>query len=103
MYTGIKQLPHHHTTTSDVVRYAAISLLASCLAIAIVYEMAPFGVDHPPAAQVVVREGDTLWDLAQTDGPPAADPRRTVSRIREINHLSSSLIRPGQVVLVPQS
>jgi len=103
MYVGIKQLLHHHLTTSDVARYAALALVVSCLALAIAYEMTSPGPNEAPAAQVLVHQGDTLWDLARTYGPHGADPRRTVSRIRELNHLTDSLIRPGEVVLVPQS
>ncbi len=103
MYMGIKQLLHCRVHRSDVIRYALIALVGAALAVAIVYEMAPCAAASSSPTEVVVHEGDTLWGLAQTYGPPHADPRRTISRIQEINHLTGSLIRPGEVVLIPQA
>jgi LysM repeat protein len=104
MYMGLAQLLHHRITLADAARYAAVAAVVTVLALSILYEMRPPGTSMiPPVAQVVVNEGDTLWALAQAYGPPHADPRRTVSRIRELNHIRGSLIRPGEVVLVPQT
>lgn len=41
-----------------------------------------------------IRAGDSLWDVARRHGT-------TVARIRALNDLSSSLIRPGQQILLP--
>lgn len=105
MYVGIRQLLFRGVSTSAVVRYGIVAVLAAILALSIIYEMDPLGwrtgVDAP--AVVVVQQGDTLWTLARAYGRPTADPRQTVSRIREANHLAGSLIRPGEVLLVPQS
>jgi LysM repeat protein len=49
--------------------------------------------------RLVVRPADTLWSIASTHF--AGDPREGVYRIRERNGLTSSTIRPGQVLLVP--
>lgn len=58
--------------------------------------------DLPPGERVVhlVRQGDTLWDiaLAHLDG---GDVRDLVAHIKQLNGLSSSLILPGQQLLVP--
>lgn len=53
-----------------------------------------------PVHSVTVMEGDSLWGIAR-EVAPAVDPREVVLEIREINGLSSSTIRPGQVLLVP--
>lgn len=50
---------------------------------------------------VVVRSGDTLWELAKAHGPEDADPRETVHRIRKVNGLTTAVIRPGQQLLIP--
>ncbi len=49
---------------------------------------------------VRVRPGDTLWEIARRH-EPHADPRRTVSRIRELNDLDTPLVRPGQHLRLP--
>lgn len=51
-------------------------------------------------ATVVVEPGDSLWSISR-DRVPGADPREVVLRMRELNGLSSNLIQPGQVLLVP--
>jgi len=91
-------------TVIDLVRYTAITLALTVLALSIIQETHPLGAQPPcPATQVVVQEGDTLWGLARDHGPLGADPRQVVSRIREMNRLDGCLIHPGQVLLVPQS
>jgi nucleoid-associated protein YgaU len=66
-------------------------------------EPARAGTGWAPAvvtASVVVQQGDSLWEIAQRVSP-GADPREVVSGIRDLNGLSSNLIQPGQVLLVP--
>lgn len=52
-------------------------------------------VEHRVAA------GDTLWDLAAGVTAPGEDVRSTVDRIEDLNGLTSSALRPGQVLLLP--
>jgi len=104
MFGGTRQLLNHQICTTSVARSVAIAVLVTVLVLSILYEMDPCGWRTNPTSPVpvMVHQGDTLWTLARTYGRPAADPRRTVSRIREANDLAGSLIRPGQVLLVPQ-
>jgi LysM repeat protein len=48
-----------------------------------------------------VSSGDTLWVIAEQITPPGGDVRDTVSAIKQINRLDTSVIRPGQVLAVP--
>jgi LysM repeat protein len=48
-----------------------------------------------------VRAGDTLWDLARRQVGPEGDPRPLIADIRGLNDLSSPILRPGQVLVVP--
>jgi len=50
--------------------------------------------------EYVVREGDTLWDIARRISPEGHHGK-IVWTIRELNGLESSLIRPGQRILIP--
>jgi hypothetical protein len=47
----------------------------------------------------VVRAGDTLWSIATTHY--AGDPREAVWRLRERNHLTATLVRPGERLGLP--
>ena len=52
------------------------------------------------AQRVTVAPGDTLWSIAEREAPDA-DPRDTVADILELNHLSSSAVEAGSVLLLP--
>ena len=49
---------------------------------------------------VVVQQGETLWQIAQRIAPEA-DPRATVTAIRELNGLGGAPVVAGQTVIVP--
>jgi hypothetical protein len=50
-------------------------------------------------AVVTVQPGDTLWSIAG-EVAPNRDPRQVVERLREVNHLSSASLIPGQTLKV---
>jgi hypothetical protein len=49
---------------------------------------------------VVVQSGENLWQIAQAIAP-SADPRETVTVIRELNGLGDAPVVPGQSIVVP--
>lgn len=48
----------------------------------------------------VVREGDTLWSIAERMAP-GEDPRPLVDAISAANRLEAASIVPGQTLIVP--
>lgn len=48
-----------------------------------------------------VGSGDTLWQLASIITPD--DPRETIYLIKKLNGMTSDLIYPGQLLIVPQN
>ena len=54
----------------------------------------------PQLQQTTVQSGDTLWSVAQRIAPDN-DPREVVAQIRRINHLHSSALQAGQLLLLP--
>ena len=52
-----------------------------------------------PEQRYQVRAGDTLWSIAVERFP--GDPREGVWQLRERNHLASTTIVPGQLLVVP--
>jgi LysM repeat protein len=50
-----------------------------------------------------VSPGDTVWIIAEDITPDGGDIRDTVSKIKRINRLDGSVIRPGQMLEVPAS
>ena len=52
-------------------------------------------------SEVLVKPGDTLWNLAETFGPENQDLRKVVYEICEYNHITADGIYPGQTILIP--
>jgi hypothetical protein len=52
-----------------------------------------------PEQRYRVKPGDTLWSIAATQ--LAGDPREGVWELRERNRLAGTLIRPGQLLVLP--
>lgn len=64
---------------------------------------ARLGAAATPSVQVNVEPGDSLWSLAREHPIPGLSTNEVVSRIRELNDLDSSLLRPGEQLMVPQT
>ena len=75
------------------------TLVALALVIPPLWAMSSRGDDN--LVRITVSHGDSLWDLAKTHGPSKADPRRTVHQITKLNKLSDSVLRPGDILLIP--
>ncbi len=50
--------------------------------------------------EVRVGAGETLWDVAERVAP-GSDEQAVVARIRELNGIAGSAVRPGQELRVP--
>jgi hypothetical protein len=60
------------------------------------------GAVYKSMRPVVVQPGQTLWSIALR-ADPAADPRVVISRIMELNAMSSDMVVPGERLWVPGS
>lgn len=56
--------------------------------------------DGPATQRITVRPGETLWAIAGRVAPDT-DPRSTIARLESMNHLESSSVPAGSVLLVP--
>ena len=54
-----------------------------------------------PTTDYRVHAGDTLWSIASVMTAPEDDVRGTIATIRDLNDLSISTIRIGEVLLIP--
>ncbi len=54
-----------------------------------------------PTSQHRVTSGETLWTIAESMTPPGGDVREVVFTIKRLNELDTSLIRPGDILVVP--
>lgn len=51
--------------------------------------------------ELLIRSGDTLWDIALKYKPSKYDVRDMVYKIKELNNLNTSYIIPGEILKVP--
>ena len=87
-------------TTAQTRVLVIISTMVAALVLLLPSAVRASG-DAPAAVSYEVEAGDTLWDIAAKVTEPGDDVRATVSDIKRRNGLGSSLIVPGQVLLVP--
>ena len=59
------------------------------------------GSESPRYIQVTVQAGDTIWKIAKDNASKERDIRDLVYEIREINNLSTTSLKPGQIIKVP--
>ncbi len=77
-------------------------LLTLLLAFLFTFTVNAFNKPQEQFAEVIVHKDDTLWTLAEGVTPDSGDVRDTVYQIRQINHLTSPVLQPGQRILIPR-
>lgn len=50
---------------------------------------------------VVVRTGDTLWEIARDNNPEQKNVRSWIDEIMEYNDMSDSTVYPGEKIILP--
>lgn len=91
-----------------VVSTALIALVLAVVAVLAALVLGPLATPAaatstnaaPALASVVVHPGETLWSIA-TRVAPNADPRETITALREVNNLPSADVYPGERLIVP--
>lgn len=58
---------------------------------------------EPVYKNVTVQQGDSLWTIAKEQYGGGADIRQAVYEIRQANDLTSSSLREGQIIRIPES
>lgn len=92
------------TPTRVVVLLTSISL---ALVLLLAGAVAASATDEPvrstvtPQAQHTVVAGDTLWEIAAVYTDPGDDVRDTIHDIKTANGMGDSIVRVGQVLVIP--
>lgn len=82
-------------------RLLVLSIVA---AVALLLSSTRAGAEAPGPApvEITVHSGDTLWGIVTARYGGARDPRESVAEIVALNGLESTVIRPGDRLLVPR-
>jgi hypothetical protein len=59
------------------------------------------GAVHRSLSSVIVRPGQSLWEIA-AQAEPNADPRGVIQEIIDLNALRGMLVQPGERLWVPR-
>jgi predicted metal-binding membrane protein len=97
------EAPLRLTRRGRAVVLAFLVLLAS-LASAVLFTTASRAEQAPagPPPTVVVRSGDTLWDIAARTAPQR-DGQKAVEELRRLNGLSGYGVDAGDVLILPRT
>jgi hypothetical protein len=93
-----------HRRAPIALPYLVALAVAVCLAVIGLAVLANMGSPAVPERTAVVRvePGESLLELAERVAP-GSDPHAVVVRIRELNGLGGSGVRPGQPLRVPSA
>ena len=61
----------------------------------------PEGKSEEIYNEIIIKYGDTLWDIAVEISDGSIDVRKMVSEIRKINNMETSDLHIGQLVKIP--
>lgn len=64
-------------------------------------DVGPGGGAQPAAVRVVLRPGDTVWDLARLHAPAGTPHTAYVRRVLAANDVDPAALRPGAVLVLP--
>lgn len=96
----------HHYRIVNPVRFFIFVVLSIMIVIFAGYSI--MGISNADAAavrtykQVVIQDGDNLWNLIESYNPGAhIDVRNAIYDVYEINDISESDVRPGETIFIP--
>lgn len=81
-------------------RFATFISIIMLLTISTIFATTVYGFKEPSYKVVSIRQGDTLWGIAQ-DYKGKEDVREFIYKVKKINHLASSEIFQGAELKIP--
>lgn len=76
-----------------------ITLLVLCFVL-ILYSQVVYGYGEAAFKTVIVKEGDTLWNIALTYGENQ-DIRKFIYDLKKLNNIEDNTIYPGERLKIP--
>ena len=101
-YRGAGQ-PKLHLTRRGKLVLGLLGLLALVCVLLLAGAKGGASSDYEPTATTthLVTSGDTMWQVASAVTQPGQDVRDVIYAIQKLNHLDSSSLQVGQVLVIP--
>lgn len=81
-------------------RFTVFLVFFVSIIITSVFTIYSYSYNTPEYKTVVVKTGDTLWDIAKTHSPNT-DVRKYIYNVRKINKLEDNTIYTGTILKIP--
>jgi hypothetical protein len=79
-----------------------IAVTLVCFALfTLIWTINSYGFKEVSYKTIVVKYGDTLWDIAGDNSKSTTDIRRYIYEIKKLNRLDGSVILPGDSIKIP--
>lgn len=103
MYAANSILPRRRSLHRVARRWTVMLILALLVGVtaSLILHGRASSAEYAAPARITVHSGDTLWEIASAHAPAGADIREVVFRIRRANNLRTSVLQPGQVIVIP--
>ena len=82
--------------------FKILSILLIILFILLVLSISTKGSKPLVYKNIIIKEGDTIWSIVKEHNLKVQDPRKMISEIKKINQLDDVILRPGQIILIPE-
>ncbi|PYE49261.1 LysM peptidoglycan-binding domain-containing protein [Paenibacillus barcinonensis] len=88
--------------SSGLIKLAIASLIIFIGCSTVLTVFAGNESDLLPGGKIAVSQGETLWSISLEHKPATMDTRVYIEAIKKVNHLESTTIQTGQVLILPQ-
>mgnify|MGYP006288932397 FL=1 len=102
MYKGNAKLKREEKKKSKSTVFIAMAVILLTLIILIsVISYSALTKKEIYYKDIQIKDGQTLWEIAESEFGKDIDIRKYVYQIKQINNLKNSNIQPGQVIKIP--
>lgn len=89
------------TNYKRFITFMTIVLVAASVLGQVIMAKATEAADPVEVMAVLIREGDSLWEIADRYDDNSMDLRKYIEIIRAYNRMDDALLQPGDTIYVP--
>lgn len=102
MYKGnIKLKKEKNTSNNSKLNLIMVVLIATIIILVTILSYTAFTQKETSYKNIEIEDGQTLWEIVESEFGNNVDIRKYVYQIKKINNLQNSNIHPGQIIKIP--